>query len=132
MNWKNDGDIGEAFVLAEAVRRGYPVSIPMGDNQRYDLVIERNNKLEKIQVRYHTGDGIFTKITCRYNKGYESRKYTKDDIDAIITYDTFTEKFYYVPSKMLGSGRNSFRLRHTPTKDGQSKKIHWAKDFEDW
>ena len=102
MNWKNEGDIGEAFVLAEAVKRGYPVSIPMGDNQRYDLVIERNNKLEKIQIRYHTGNGIITKITCRYNKGYDAKKYTKDDIDAIIVYDTFTKNFYYIPSEMLG------------------------------
>ena len=48
MNTKTKGNIGEAIILAEFVKRGIQVSIPFGDNARYDLIAEFNGKLNKI------------------------------------------------------------------------------------
>lgn len=48
MNTKTKGNIGEAVVLSEFVKRGTQVSIPFGDNARYDLIAEFNGKLNKI------------------------------------------------------------------------------------
>ena len=52
MNSKDKGNIGEAIILSEFIKRGIPVSIPFGDNARYDLIAEFNNKLNRIQVKY--------------------------------------------------------------------------------
>lgn len=48
MNTKNVGNVGEAITLAEFVKRGIPVYIPFGENERADLVAEFNGKLNKI------------------------------------------------------------------------------------
>ena len=32
-------------------RKGIPISLPYGDNQRYDLIIDHNNKLSKVQIK---------------------------------------------------------------------------------
>lgn len=42
MNTKDKGNIGEAVILAEFMKKGIPVSIPFGDNARYDLIAEFN------------------------------------------------------------------------------------------
>lgn len=132
MNWKDLGDVGEAVILSEAMQKGYIVSVPFGDNGRYDLVIDRGNGLERIQIKYYTGNGERIDVSCRYNKGYKPKKYTKEDIDAIIVYDTFTKKSYYIPSALLGKGRNSISLRITNPKKYAGLIKFWAKDFEDW
>lgn len=48
---KEKGDISEARALFEFQRLGIPVSIPWGDNLRYDMVIEVNNRLYKVQTK---------------------------------------------------------------------------------
>ena len=50
---KEKGNIGEAIILAEFVKRGIQVSIPYGDCARYDLIAEFNGKLNKIQICAH-------------------------------------------------------------------------------
>lgn len=50
---KHKGDSAEAVLLAECVLRGLNVSIPFGENQLYDLVVEHgtSGKLLKVQVK---------------------------------------------------------------------------------
>ena len=45
---KQKGNIGEAVILAEFTKRGVQVSIPFGDNARYDLIAEFGGRLNKI------------------------------------------------------------------------------------
>lgn len=45
---KSVGDLSEAMVLHAFVRLGYPVSIPWGENHRYDLIAEIDNALVKV------------------------------------------------------------------------------------
>ena len=52
MNSKNKGDIAESIALSEFIKRNIQVSIPFGDNARYDLIAEFNGKLNRIQVKY--------------------------------------------------------------------------------
>ena len=49
---KEKGNVGEAVILAEFVKRGVQCSLPFGDTARYDLIAEFNGKLNKIQVKY--------------------------------------------------------------------------------
>lgn len=40
MNSKNKGNIGEAIILAEFIKYGIQVSLPFGDNARYDMIAD--------------------------------------------------------------------------------------------
>lgn len=51
MNSKQIGNIGEAKVLSKFIELGFPVYIPFGDNEKADLVVEFNGKLNKIQIK---------------------------------------------------------------------------------
>ena len=53
MNSKDKGNIGESKILYEFIKRGIQVSIPFGDNARYDLIADFGGKLNKIQVKYY-------------------------------------------------------------------------------
>ena len=48
---KRIGNIGEAKAISWLVEHGISVSIPFGDNERYDLVIDNNGSLERVQVK---------------------------------------------------------------------------------
>jgi len=39
------------MVMAALARAGYFVAVPLGDNSRYDLIAERDNKLLRVQVK---------------------------------------------------------------------------------
>jgi len=129
---KRKGDLGEAMVMAEVLRRGYKVAIPVGEDWRFDLIVQRGRKLERVQCKYVTSDGARVRIPCRSANGWSTHKYTPTDVDWIVAYDQTTKCCYFVPSSLLGEGRSLITLRLVPTKNGQSKRVLWAKDFTDW
>ena len=126
------GDLGRSHVIHEAMKRGYTVSLPMTENSRYDLILDRNNKLERIQVKWTKSKGDVITVLCRTSNKWSRRKYTRDEIDAIICYDDYTGKTYYLPASMLGAGKATVRLRLVEARCTQKCHINWAKDFENW
>ena len=48
---KEKGNTGLAMAIAYYVSNGYTVSIPLNDTQDYDLIVDRNNALKRIQVK---------------------------------------------------------------------------------
>ena len=50
-NTKALGDRSEAVVLAELIQAGYKVSIPFGEDQRYDLILDDAGVLSRVQVK---------------------------------------------------------------------------------
>ena len=50
-NTKQTGDVTEARIIAVLIEAGYSVSIPFGDNDRYDLVLDTGNKLRRVQCK---------------------------------------------------------------------------------
>ena len=48
---KEKGNSGLGMAIAYFTTNGYTVSIPLNDTQNYDLVIEKNNKLETVQIK---------------------------------------------------------------------------------
>ena len=45
------GSLGLSYAIAYLTKRGYNVSVPLVDNQSYDLVCEVENELKKVQVK---------------------------------------------------------------------------------
>lgn len=48
---KEKGNTGLGIAIAYYTANGYVVSIPLNDTQDYDLIVEKDNKLKRIQVK---------------------------------------------------------------------------------
>ena len=54
MNFKTNkekGNSGLGMAIAYFTTNGYTVSIPLNDTQDYDLIVEKENKLQRVQVK---------------------------------------------------------------------------------
>lgn len=63
MTTNEKGNIALSQAIAYFVANKYTVSIPLNDTQYYDLVIEKDGKLEMVQVKY-VGLSSNGKYTC--------------------------------------------------------------------
>jgi hypothetical protein len=50
-NSKQQGDIGLGSAISYLTMMGYTVSVPLTDSQDYDLVVDIEGKLNKVQVK---------------------------------------------------------------------------------
>ncbi|USZ69374.1 group I intron-associated PD-(D/E)XK endonuclease [Halorussus salilacus] len=50
-NSKDKGDETEATVIQRLISNGYSVSIPFGDNDKYDLIVDDGNRLYRVQCK---------------------------------------------------------------------------------
>ena len=48
---KEKGNTGLGIAIAYYTFNGYTVSIPLNDTQDYDLIVDKNNKVTKVQVK---------------------------------------------------------------------------------
>jgi len=48
---KGQGNVGVASAILYFTKQNYTVSIPLNDSQDYDLVVEINDKLSRVQVK---------------------------------------------------------------------------------
>lgn len=117
MNSKDKGNIGESLALSEFVKRNITVSIPFGDNARYDLIAEFNGKLNKIQVKYcnqKISENNSINCPCSSSLNHTTNKvYTtyENEIDYFVFYLAEWDKILLVPIQEIGNKKNMvFRL----------------------
>lgn len=127
---KTKGDLGQAMVMADALKRGYKVAMPLGEDWRYDLIVLKNNELLRIQCKYTESANGVIKVRCETHDGRSYYRYKQRDLDYIAVYDKITDKCYYIDRKHLGeNGRGVLHLRIIDARNGQKKNIYYAKDF---
>lgn len=109
MNSKDKGNIGEAIILGEFVKRNIQVSIPFGDNARYDLVADFNGKLNKIQVKYcnqKITENESIRCPCASSKNHTTNRGLstyENDVDYIAFYLTEWDCSLLVPISVIGN-----------------------------
>jgi hypothetical protein len=134
---KQKGDLAELKVACDLRRRGYEIAIPFGEESSYDLIVDRNGRLERIQVKYaDRGERSVIEVRCYsmtiVNGKVRSRTpYTLDDIDWLAVYDAKTDRCFYIPASELGNGRFGFTLRFAPTENHQRAGIRFADEYAD-
>ena len=119
---KQKGNVGEAKCLAKMIELGVPVSLPFGDNERYDMIIEHNGRLEKIQVKYSSvqeSEGSTCFKLCSSTNHTTNKHYStyENDIDAFLLYNALTDEVYYLPMEVVGN-KKTLTLRMQPSKNG--------------
>jgi HJR/Mrr/RecB family endonuclease len=50
-NTKKQGDVGLGQAIAWFTRNSYTVSLPLTDSQDYDLIVDKDNVLYRVQVK---------------------------------------------------------------------------------
>lgn len=130
-NTQLKGNIIEQRCILKWLEFGFIVSKPIFDNARYDIIVEKNNKLFKIQIKAstwidetHTAFAFNGYSQHNTGKGNKRMKYTSEEIDYFMT-----EKegnFYLYPAQKAGFAQKILRLEATKANNPQ---INWAKDF---
>jgi hypothetical protein len=117
MNSKAQGNIGVAMAIAYYSQKGFPVLLPLGDNCRYDLVVDIDGHFAKVQCKTSTfqeGGSYRVELrTCGGNKsGSSIKKLSSEEVDLVFVY-SFDGRCYEFPARVL-SGQS--RLTLGPTK----------------
>lgn len=130
MNTKDKGDISEAEVTTALLRKGWSVSTPVGDNDRYDLIADTGQELVRVQVKtahWENGKVVFnTSSVVSKSGGQTMQEYTSDEIDVFAAYSERTDEIYWVPVDECGSSTKSLRVEDAKK---ASPKINWAEDY---
>lgn len=133
-NTKEIGNLAELQCITGLYELGCDISIPFGNSQKYDLIMDYEGKLYKVQVKHAKDEFTEDKIThfsfkTRWqghnSSGYTQTSYTKDDIDFFATYHQ--GKVYLIPVEECSGATKT--IRYTPPKNGQRKGISFAEDY---
>jgi hypothetical protein len=128
-NPKAVGERSEGIVLGELIRLGCPVSLPFGNNQRYDLIVDEQGVLVRVQVKtahWHEGSIMFK--TSSVNGFTGKHRTYEGQADVFMSYSPHTDKVYRVPVSECGPSAVSLRV--DPVSINRAKGIRWAKDYE--
>jgi hypothetical protein len=122
------------MIAADLVRRGYRIAIPYGEDSDFDLIVCRDEKLERVQCKYTQSQGEVIVVRCRTHSLTNGRVratklYTAATIDWLAVYDASTDRCYYIPAAELGDGMNMMHLRLAPTRNNQVSGIRRAEDY---
>lgn len=128
---KQKGNLTELQCITAFYELGYKVSLPYGENSRYDFIADINGKLIRIQVKTckPSIDGSAISFPCRSTRvnsnGCYQRQYTSKEIDYFCTY--YKNKCYLVPVSECSKEK---KLRLSEAKNNQIKGVSYAEDYE--
>jgi hypothetical protein len=127
------GAVAEAAITAMAIQLGLVVLRPMCEGGRYDLAIDLEPELLRVQcklARRLSGVLSVRLQTSRHTPGgYVRTSYTAAEVDAIAAYSPELHRGFLIPIEQA-SGRRSIHLRLDPTRNNQAERIKWARDYE--
>jgi hypothetical protein len=133
---RNTSQIGETSrwqIIAALDRRGKQMLLPVGDHLRYDLAIDDQGTILRVQCK--TGrlrNGAVTFATCsidsRSQQGKCIRRSYQGEIELFGVYCPDNGRCYLVPVREVASFVGYLRI--DPPRNGQKTRILWAEDYE--
>jgi hypothetical protein len=132
-NTKSIGDLSEVMVIAALVQHGYLVSIPFGENHRYDVIADDGLQLLRIQVKTGRLRGGAINFRCSSSHQHRrsgptaSRPYF-GQVEYLAVFCPQNGKVYLVPESELVATKG--HLRVAPCLNRQARKIRWAAEYE--
>ena len=104
---KEKGNSGLGMAIAYFTTNGYTVSIPLNDTQDYDLIVEKENKLQKVQVKSTgcIGKGNHYQValkSCGGTKGTTYKTIVDTNIDLLFIL-TEQKEMYLIPKKDINN-----------------------------
>ena len=134
---KHPKDVGDRTTLAAmlALRElGYAISVPFGENTRYDLVIDDGERLMRVQCK--TGRLVGRCVEFRTASSYAhhpnpkpKQRHYRGQVDCFAVHCPDTGGAYLVPIQDLPT-RVEAALRVEPARNGQQRGIRSGEDYE--
>lgn len=130
---KRKGVLTDEEIKLWFLRKGFSVSVPIGDDDKYDFIVDIDGKLLRMQSK--TGNTTrtngclnFSCASIKYNStGTHRTQYTKNDIDYFCTLHPDSHQIYIVPVELCG---NECNLRFTPASSNNQNGVKMAAEFE--
>ena len=105
----------------------------MTEHEPYDLVIEMEGQLQRIQCKWASLDGDVVRVglvrSRRGPNGHIRRVYDSTEVDAVAAYCEELGRSYVLPFESI-AGLQSIHLRLGPTRNGQRAALRFAADYE--
>ena len=102
VNSKSKGLTTELLCQAYLTSLGYNISIPLGEDCKYDLILDVKGKLIRIQVKScnegKSGVVFNTRSITTSGKENVVHRYTKDEIDYFAIY--YSDQCYLIPVEL--------------------------------
>lgn len=128
MNTIQRGAIAELVVAAELTKKGCVVSLPLSHGSSYDLIVDINNNLLRIQVkRAYSTNNHGSKALCvetrrilvkhSSKKGSVARQYANDSFDFLIACDVDDNNFWIIPLNIVKSYKAQIYLNAARSKE---------------
>jgi hypothetical protein len=139
MHTKDKGDIAEVAVILSAMKAGWSVSKPIGENQRYDLILDDGVALLKVQCKsgkLHNNIIVASLVRMARVSGvsgkFKREHYKQTEIDAFAIYCPDTNQSFLIKIKDLiidNKIQGSIKLRVNESTANNQHTIRLANDY---
>ena len=114
MDTKLKADIAESAVITELLKRGFRVLKPIGDRLPYDLALDINGKLLKVQVKSawlrKNAYYVDTRRTKTNRRQMLRERYDSKDFDFAVIYIDDLRVFYIMPLTTFSTYKSEISL----------------------
>jgi hypothetical protein len=123
--------IAELIFVVKAASLGFAVLKPYGDSEPYDIVVEENGRLLRIQVKsvFTTNRWGYSIAVARHAYRRPMVQYSAQEIDFIAAYVVPHDVWYIAPVSEIGSRTN---IRLYPEGSIRHGGAHFEKYREAW
>jgi hypothetical protein len=127
------GAAAEAAITAAAIRLGLTVLRPLCEGRRYDLIVDLEPTLLRVQCKLAQRVGGVLSVRLQTSRhtpgGYVYTSYSSSEIDAVAAYSSELNRTFLMPITEV-SGMRGIHLRLEPTRNNQAQGVRWADDYE--
>jgi hypothetical protein len=99
-NSPRQGEKSELAVASELMMKGYGVSFPFGHNHQYDLIVDKEGTLHRIQVKTAKHEG-----GNRYYIQADADQYGEEYVDLLAGYSEDEGATFYIPVREASGKR---------------------------
>ena len=102
---KQKGNTGLGMAISFFTSNGYIVSIPLNDTQDYDLIIDKDNKVERVQVKSYScidkkGKYQVALKSCGGTKGKTYKTFKDTNVEYLFIFLENME-MYLIPKEII-------------------------------
>lgn len=136
MHTKTKGDIAEQAVILRALKKGWGVSKPVGDRLPYDLILDVNGPLLRIQVKHAWWDQQKENYVVDNRRTKTNRQvmvrdnYRPDDFDFAILYIDDLDVCYVMPVDVFISYGSEIHLVESEKRQRKPRSARYREAWE--
>ena len=136
MDAKLKADIAESAVVTELLKRGLRVLKPVGDRLPYDLAVDINGKLVRIQVKsawFDRSEGAYivdVRRTKTNRRVMVRQRYSKKDFDFAIIYIDDCRVFYVMPVSVFTGFKSAISFVETEKRQRRPRSAEYRERWD--